>query len=83
MWVYGPGVMSARLDGLTAARDHERIEAEAPQFAQPGLLLEPFALRALGSVRGDDELLDRAQQRFAALGLHWHAAQTERLLAGI
>jgi class 3 adenylate cyclase/tetratricopeptide (TPR) repeat protein len=83
MWVYGPGVMTARLDALTALRDRERIEAEAPPFARPGLLLEPFALRALGAVRGDDELLERAQERFAALGLDWHAAQTERLLAGI
>jgi class 3 adenylate cyclase/tetratricopeptide (TPR) repeat protein len=82
MWVYGPGVMTARLDALTALRDRERIEAEAPPFAKQGLLLEPFALRALGAVRGDDELLGRAQERFAALGLDWHAAQTERLLAG-
>jgi tetratricopeptide (TPR) repeat protein len=83
MWVYGPGVMSARLDALTALRDRERIEAEAPSFAQPGFLLEPFALRALGAARGDDELLERAQDRFAALGLDWHAAQTEPLLAGV
>jgi hypothetical protein len=82
MWIYGPGVMSSRLDAMTALRDRERIEKEAPPFARPGLLLEPFALRALGAVRGDDELLERAQDRFAAFGLDWHGAQTERLLAG-
>jgi hypothetical protein len=34
-------------------------------------------------VRGDDDLLEKADERFAALGLEWHRAQTERLLAGL
>jgi hypothetical protein len=29
---------------------------------------EPFALRALGLVRGDDEFVTRAQERFRAWG---------------
>jgi hypothetical protein len=45
--------------------------------------IEPFALRALGIVRRDDDLLRQADERFAELGLDWHAAQTERLLAGL
>ncbi len=45
--------------------------------------MEPFALRALGVARGDDELLARADERFQALGLVWHRAQTERLLDGL
>jgi len=45
--------------------------------------VEPFALRALGVARRDDELLARADERFAALGLEWHRAQTERLIAGV
>ena len=44
--------------------------------------MEPFALRALGVARTDDDLLVRADERFAELGLQWHRAQTERLLAG-
>jgi hypothetical protein len=40
---------------------------------------EPFALRVLELVRGDDELVARAQERFKALGLDWHAAQTDAL----
>ena len=46
-------------------------------------VLEPFALRALGIVRHDDELLAEADEQFAALGLEWHRSQTERLLAGL
>jgi hypothetical protein len=71
--------MAVRLDALAMLRDAERVEHEAPPLAQAGTYLEPFALRALAIVREDDELLERASERFAALGLHWHAAQTERL----
>jgi hypothetical protein len=45
--------------------------------------VEPFALRALGAARRDDELLARADERFVALGFEWHRAQTESLLAGV
>ena len=83
MHVYGPGVMTSRLDALAALRDRAKVEDVAPAFAERGLFLEPFALRALGIVRGDDELLARADERFAALGLEWHRAQTDRLLAGL
>ena len=57
--------------------------AEAPGLVQPGTSVEPFALRALGIARGADELLERADERFAALGLAWHRAQTERLRSGL
>jgi len=59
------------------------IESEVPSLLSPGTMVEPFALRALGAARSDDELLSRAQERFEELGLDWHAAQTERLLAGL
>jgi hypothetical protein len=52
-------------------------------LAQAGTTLEPFALRALGAARGEDELLVRADERFHALGLEWHRAQTTRLLEGL
>ena len=81
--VFGPAPGMARLDALAALRDRPRIEREAPPFTAGSTLLQPFALRALGIVRADDELLARADERFAALGLDWHRAQTERLLEGL
>jgi hypothetical protein len=71
------------LDALVALGEHEWIEREAPAMASPGTAVEPFALRALGAARRDDALLARAEERFQALGLTWHADQTERLLAGL
>jgi class 3 adenylate cyclase/tetratricopeptide (TPR) repeat protein len=82
-FVWGPGAISARLDALVAFRRFDAVEREAPALLQHGTALEPFALRALGAAQGDDELLVRADERFAALGLEWHRAQTERLLAGL
>lgn len=79
---HGVAQLSTRLDGLAATRD-ERVEEEAPRFLRPGSYVEPFALRALGIVREDEELIACAQGRFRSLRLDWHAAQTERLLAGI
>ena len=81
MW--GPGIFAARMDALTALGDRARIEADAPELVQPGTSVEPFALRALGAGRGDDDLLVRADDLFAELDLAWHRAQTERLLAGV
>jgi hypothetical protein len=75
--------MAARLDAITAFGHRELAEREAPILVQKGTVLEPFALRALGAARRDDELLARADERFGALGLDWHRAQTERLLGGV
>jgi len=72
--------MVTRLDGLAAIRDRERAESEAGQHLRPNTYLEPFALRTLGVVREDEELLRLAQDRFRGLGLEWHAAQTRALL---
>jgi class 3 adenylate cyclase len=82
-FVWGPAVFATRLDALTALREHEAIEREAPPLLQPGTVPEPFALRALGAARRDDELLARADELFAELGLEWHRAQTARLLEGL
>jgi class 3 adenylate cyclase/tetratricopeptide (TPR) repeat protein len=82
-FVWGPSVFGTYFDALMALREHERIEREVAPFARPGTMLEPFALRAVGAARGDDELLARADGRFRELGLDWHAAQTPRLLAGL
>ena len=79
-----PGRLRGALDALVALGRHDRIEREVPRLVQAEpTVLEPFALRALGAARRDDELLARADERFAALGLEWHRAQTERLLAGV
>jgi hypothetical protein len=67
------------LDGLTALRDRERVEAEALPLQRPSTYLEPFALRALGIVREDAALIEQATARFEAMGLDWHAAETRRL----
>ncbi len=71
---------AARFDAMAALRNREWVEARAPGFLRPTTYLEPFALRALGIVREDDELLAQADRAFAALGLDWHRGQTEALL---
>ena len=75
------GSQTALLDGLAAIRDRKRVEAEAEILLQPGTYLEPFVLRALGLVREDERLVEQALERFEALGLDWHAAETRRLVA--
>ena len=68
------GTHAARLDALAALGRREELEGWAP--AEPGSYLEPFLLRALGMVRGDQTLVQRAIDGFEQLGLRWHAAQT-------
>ncbi len=72
--------MATHLDGLAALGERERVETEAGRLLQPNTYLEPFALRALGVVREDASLIERAADRFTALGLDWHAARTRELL---
>jgi tetratricopeptide (TPR) repeat protein len=71
----------ARLDALIALGRRAEIENEAPAAMKPGTYLEPFALRALGFAREDQALIAQAIQRFEAMGLDWHAADTKKLLA--
>ena len=80
---YGPAAVAAWLDALVALGEGEAIEEAAPGWALSGTYFEPFALRALGAARRDDGLLAMSDEHFVALGLEWHRAQTERLLAGI
>jgi tetratricopeptide (TPR) repeat protein len=68
-----------RLDTLVALDRGQEAEAEATRLTEPGTYLEPFALRTLGRVRGDSELVQRSIERFEALGLDWHAAKTREL----
>ena len=69
-----------RLDGLAAIGDRERVEEEAGPHLRPDTYLHPFALRALGVARADDELVRQAHAGFEKLGLEWHASRTAALL---
>jgi class 3 adenylate cyclase/tetratricopeptide (TPR) repeat protein len=82
-FVWGSTVFGTLLDALTVLREYEWIEREAPRLRQAGTVIEPFALRALGAARGDDDLLAQADSGFRKLGLDWHRSQTERLLEGL
>ena len=77
---YALPATAARLDALAALKRRSLVEREAPPLLRPGIYLEPFALRALGAVRQDELLLEQAADRFAAMGLEWHAEQTPTLL---
>jgi hypothetical protein len=71
----------ARLDALIRLGDRKRVEEEAePLLELKRTYIEPFALRALGQVRGDRSLLEQALARFEELSLDWHGEQTRRLL---
>jgi hypothetical protein len=72
-----------RLDGLAAIGDRERVEDEAGPHMRPDTYLHPFALRALGVVREDEELIRLAQASFERLGLGWHASRTVALLGDV
>jgi class 3 adenylate cyclase len=69
-----------RLDGHAALGHRHQLERDAPRLLIPGTFVEPFALRALGFVRDDRELLERSLARFGELALDWYAAETEALL---
>jgi class 3 adenylate cyclase len=71
---------AALLDGLAALGD-PHTEAEALPLLKPDTYLEPFALRALGLVRQDEQLVERALARFEGWGLDWYARQTRELVA--
>lgn len=71
----------ARLDALVALGDSRGVEEQSGRLMEPAdPFTEPFALRALGQVRGDRELIRRALGLFEAMRLPWHAGQTRALL---
>src|SRR5205807_2793578 len=69
----------ACLDGFATLRDRAAVEREAARHLQSGTYLEPFAQRALGLVRQDGSLIERAIATFEAMGLNWYAMETRRL----
>jgi class 3 adenylate cyclase len=74
------GNVAARLDALAALGRRDEVEEEAPTHARRPNYLRPFALRALGRVRRDPDLLRDALADFESLGLEWHAAETKAYL---
>jgi class 3 adenylate cyclase len=71
---------AARLDALAALGRREGVEDEAGPLLKRNIYLQPFALRALGQVRGDKRLVAEAIGGFERMGLDWHADQTRALL---
>jgi len=65
---------SARLDALAAAREREKVEREAAPFLGRRSYLQPFALRAVGIVREDEEMVRQARAVFESMGLGWFAS---------
>jgi class 3 adenylate cyclase/tetratricopeptide (TPR) repeat protein len=71
----------ARLEAMVRLGDRAGVEAEVePLLGYKQTYVEPFALRAVGQVRGDRSLIEQGLARFEALGLDWHAEQTRDLL---
>jgi tetratricopeptide (TPR) repeat protein len=70
---------AARLDALLALGDAEQVEEEATPFLEEPSYTQPFALRALGRVRNDRALVERAAAAFEGMGLGWRAAETRSL----
>ena len=71
---------ATRLDALAALGDRKGVEDEALPLLRSDTFLEPFALRALGLVRENAELVARAIARFDALGLDRHAEETRGMV---
>jgi class 3 adenylate cyclase len=80
---FGLARRAARMDAFAALRDRQRVEEDAPHLLQAGTYIEPFALRALGIVRKDEALVDQARDRLRAMGLDWHADQTDALIEAV
>jgi tetratricopeptide (TPR) repeat protein len=76
---YFPAAVATQLDALAALGDRPRVEEEAARTLEHESALQPFALRALGIVRGDRGLLRQAADRFQALGFERQAAETSVL----
>src|SRR6266545_334122 len=70
-----------RLEALVRLGDRAAVEQDAqPLLELRNTYIEPFALRALGRVRGDRALVEAALARFEGLHLDWHAEQTRTAL---
>jgi tetratricopeptide (TPR) repeat protein len=76
-WWYSLPSTIAYLDVHTAAGARDAVERKAVQVRDGGCpILQPFATRALGRVRGDDGLVREAVAEFEAFGLTSRARET-------
>jgi hypothetical protein len=73
---WGLDSAAARLDALVQLGERARVEEEAALFLEGRSYTHPFALRALGLIREDERLLERAAEAFDEIGLGWRAAET-------
>jgi class 3 adenylate cyclase/tetratricopeptide (TPR) repeat protein len=73
---YFPAAVATHLDALAALGDAERLEAEAAEFLTADCVLQAFAMRALGILRGDPVLMEEAASRFEDYGFESQAANT-------
>jgi hypothetical protein len=80
-WTYE--MPAAMLDALVLLDDSESIETRAPEWLRPNTYVEPFALRALGFARADEQLLTHAAARFDEMDLDWFGDETRKLLATV
>jgi class 3 adenylate cyclase len=74
---------ATRLDALAVLGKRERVGEEAMPLLCPNTYLEPFALRALGVVREEEDLIEEAVGRFEEMGLRWLAEQTRAQLVSL
>ena len=79
IWVETVQSAPALFDALVALRVLDRVETLAPGHLGRRTYAEPFALRALGVARGDEQLLEDASSRFRAMGLDWRADETDNV----
>jgi hypothetical protein len=77
---YFPAAVAAHFDALVALGDVARVERDAGEFLETDSVLTAFAMRALGTLRGDPMVLEDAASRFDALGFEAQAAITRALV---
>jgi hypothetical protein len=71
----------AYLETRAALGARDEVEEVAEDYVRgSNRILRPIALRALGRVRGDAELIRRALADFESLQLDWYARETRALL---
>ena len=72
--------LTTLMDALGLLGKRELVEERVAPLLGRSAYLDPFVLRSLGLVREDERAVADALGRFEALGLAWHAQQTQALL---
>src|SRR5207244_12543866 len=80
-WWWEQSAAITYLETRAALNMRDEVEGVAEAYVYGGhRVLRPIALRALGRVRGDAELIRRALAEFESLQLEWYARETRALL---